>query len=61
MLFHIFLDALVWNFSHAKRYSLDRLFMRAGGKTIVTKYSALFDPYIKYLSDIEQKKTGIDN
>ncbi|MHC4874177.1 MAG: B12-binding domain-containing radical SAM protein, partial [Planctomycetota bacterium] len=25
MLFHIFLDALVWNFSHAKRYSLDRL------------------------------------
>ena len=56
LIFNVFLDALVWNFKRANRYSLDIMFLRGGAKTIVTKYSDIYSAYLKYLEDIEKKR-----
>lgn len=54
LMFSVFSDALVWNFQGVNRYNLDRLFLRAGAKTIVTKYSDICSSYVKYLGEIER-------
>lgn len=56
LIFNVLLDALVWNFKRANRYSLDTIFLRGGAKTIVTKYSDIYSAYLKYLNDIEKKR-----
>ncbi len=56
LIFNVFLDALVWNFKKANRYSLDTMFIRGAAKTIVTKYSDIYSAYLKYLEDIEKKR-----
>jgi anaerobic magnesium-protoporphyrin IX monomethyl ester cyclase len=55
LVFSIFLDAVVWNFKRAGRYGLDILFLRAGAKILVTRYSKVYDSYRKYLTDTERK------
>jgi radical SAM superfamily enzyme YgiQ (UPF0313 family) len=52
--FNAFVDALVWNFQSSTRYTLDLIFMRAGAKTIIGKYSRLYKTYGEYLDSIEK-------
>ena len=53
---NVFLDALVWNFKRTSRYSLDIMFVRAGGSAIVSKHSPLTDAYVKYLGELEKER-----
>lgn len=48
-------DAFVWNFSRANRYGMQQLFLRAGAKTIVNRYSNINEAYLHYLMDMERK------
>ncbi len=54
--FNIVLDALTWNFKRADAGNVDALFLRGGAKRIVTRHSALYDSYLKYLKDVEEKR-----
>jgi radical SAM superfamily enzyme YgiQ (UPF0313 family) len=56
LIFNVFLAALVWNFKGANRYSLDIMFIRGAAKTIVRKYSDIYNAYLKYLADVEKKR-----
>ncbi|MDP8217216.1 MAG: radical SAM protein [Candidatus Theseobacter exili] len=62
MAFNVFINALVWNFKEANRYNIKNLFLRVGAKTLVVKYSDIYNSYLKYLRDIERRavlKTGV--
>jgi radical SAM superfamily enzyme YgiQ (UPF0313 family) len=56
LIFNVFLDALVWNFKRASRYSLDIMFLRGGARGIVSKHSPLNEAYVKYLGDLERER-----
>jgi radical SAM superfamily enzyme YgiQ (UPF0313 family) len=56
LIFNVLLDALVWNFKRANRYSLDTIFLRGGAKMIIAKFSDIHSAYLKYLNDIEKEK-----
>ncbi|MBN1807926.1 MAG: B12-binding domain-containing radical SAM protein [Planctomycetes bacterium] len=53
---NVFLDALVWNFGRADRYNLDTVFLRGGAKTIVLKYSDIYNSYVNYLDALEKER-----
>ena len=55
LVFSIFLDATVWNFKRAGRYGLDILFLRAGARMIVSKFSNTLESYMKYLGEVEKE------
>ena len=52
LFFNLFLDSLVWNLKGVNRYNINNLFIRAGAKTIVTKYNDIYSSYVKYLKGI---------
>ena len=56
LIFNIFFDALVWNFKRANRFRLDTIFLRGGAKTIVNKYSNIYQTYLKYLKNLEKEQ-----
>jgi len=56
LIFNIFIDALVWNFKRVNRFRLDTIFLRGGAKTIVNKYSNIYQTYLKYLRNLEKEK-----
>ena len=58
MITNVFLDALVWNFERADRYSMDIMLIRAGAKLIVSRQAELTDSYTKYLKSLELKEVG---
>ena len=49
-------DALTWNFSRAFNYSFDTIFLKAGARFLVGRYSRTFDSYVAFLTRIEQGK-----
>ncbi len=50
---NIFIDALVWDFRKVFRYGLDTMFLKAGGKFLVSKYIHRYDSYIKFLTEAD--------
>ncbi|MBD3271718.1 MAG: radical SAM protein, partial [Elusimicrobia bacterium] len=50
-IFNITSDALVWNFSRAKRYDLNNLYLKAGAKLIIIEYIRSHNNYIDYLQN----------
>ena len=55
LVYDVFLDALVWNFSRAHRYRLNAMLVRGGGKVIVVKSMPLWQGYVKFLTEIERE------
>lgn len=61
LIFNIFLDALVWNFSRAHRYNFDTIFLRIASKFIVKRYSSFYNTaYLNFLQNKEAKLTHKD-
>lgn len=54
LLVDITVDALTWNFSRVFNYSFSTIFLKAGGRFIVGRYSRTFDSYIAFLKKIEE-------
>ena len=50
---NIFIDALVWDFRKVFRYGLDTMFLKAGGKFLVSKYTHSYDTYITFLAEAD--------
>jgi radical SAM superfamily enzyme YgiQ (UPF0313 family) len=50
---NIFIDALVWDFRSVKRYDIDAMLLKAGGKFLVSKFVAGYDEYIKFLINVD--------
>jgi radical SAM superfamily enzyme YgiQ (UPF0313 family) len=48
--FTLFLDALVWEFRRAMRYSFELMLLKSGANFLVRKYAATFSTYMKFLS-----------
>lgn len=59
MSINVLLDAAVWNFKRANRYSLDALFTRTGAHIIVGKYYSTYGNYLKYIDKIEKKNMSL--
>ena len=51
---NIFIDALVWDFRKVFRYGLESLFLKAGGKFLVSRHSHRYVTYIKFLAEAER-------
>lgn len=51
-LYHICIDALVWNFKQVHRYNVDTLFIKVASKLIVKRYASFFNKaYFKFLKE----------
>ena len=55
---NIFIDALVWDFKKVFRYGLDTMFIKAGGKFLLSKHVHRFDTYIKFLTEADMALTN---
>jgi radical SAM superfamily enzyme YgiQ (UPF0313 family) len=54
LLLDIFLDALTWNFSNVISYSFNTIFLKAGARFLVGRYSRTFKFYIAFLRKIDE-------
>jgi anaerobic magnesium-protoporphyrin IX monomethyl ester cyclase len=52
-------DALTWNFSRAYNYSFNTIFLKAGARFLVGRYSRTFDSYLEFLQKIEHSRAAI--
>ena len=55
---NIFIDALVWDFRKIFRYGLETMFLKAGGKLLVSRHSHRYVTYIKYLTEANMELTN---
>ncbi|MBN2038312.1 MAG: B12-binding domain-containing radical SAM protein [Chitinispirillaceae bacterium] len=53
----ITVDALTWNFSRAFSYWFDTIFLKAGARFLVGRYSQTFHSYLAFLQRIEESRT----
>jgi radical SAM superfamily enzyme YgiQ (UPF0313 family) len=52
----ITVDALTWNFSRAFSYWFDTIFLKAGARFLVGRYSRTFHSYLEFLRRIEESR-----
>lgn len=55
---NIFIDALVWDFRKVFRYGLETMFLKAGGKFLISKHTHRYETYIKYLTEADMALTN---
>lgn len=60
LIIDITLDALTWNFRIVYSYAFNVIFLKAGGRFVVGRYSKTFKPYLAFLKRIEERDV-IDN
>ena len=53
----ITIDALTWNYSRAFNYSFNTIFLKAGARFLVGRYSRTFHSYLAFLRKIKENKT----
>jgi len=58
LIVNVLIDALVWNRENVNRYNLDIMFLKGGARAIVSKYTAIYGDYLKYLSNVKQVGRG---
>jgi radical SAM superfamily enzyme YgiQ (UPF0313 family) len=51
--FHLILDALVWEFGRAMRYSFEMMLLKAGANFLIRKFAATYEVYISFLTSRE--------
>ena len=55
---NIFIDALVWDFRKVFRYGLEAMFLKGGGKFLISKHTHRYETYIKYLTEADMALTN---
>jgi radical SAM superfamily enzyme YgiQ (UPF0313 family) len=55
LLLDMTLDALTWNFSRVYHYSFNTIFLKAGARFLIGRYSRTFVTYMTFLKGIEEK------
>jgi radical SAM superfamily enzyme YgiQ (UPF0313 family) len=58
LVFNVLIDALVWDFSRAFRFSFDTLFLKAGFKFLVGRFANTYGSYFKFLDEIDMPDAG---
>jgi radical SAM superfamily enzyme YgiQ (UPF0313 family) len=53
LLFNVLIDALVWDFSRAFRFSFETLLLKGGFKFLVSRFANTYDSYFKFLDEID--------
>jgi len=61
LIFTVFIDALVWNFDRAFRFSFESLLLKGGFKFLVTKFTKLYAGYFNFLENIDMPHKQIIN
>lgn len=51
--FHLILDALVWEFGRAMRYSFEMMLLKAGANFLIRKFASTYESYISFLTSRE--------
>jgi radical SAM superfamily enzyme YgiQ (UPF0313 family) len=58
LVFNVMIDALVWDFRRAFRFSFDTLFLKAGFKFLVSRFANTYESYFKFLDEIDMPHAG---
>ncbi len=60
LVFNVLLDALVWDFRRAFRFSFETLLLKGGFKFLVSRFTNTYASYFKFLDEIDMPAGGKD-
>jgi radical SAM superfamily enzyme YgiQ (UPF0313 family) len=58
LVFNVLIDALVWDFRRAFRFSFETLLLKGGFKFLVSRFANAYESYFKFLDEIDMPDAG---
>jgi anaerobic magnesium-protoporphyrin IX monomethyl ester cyclase len=58
LVFNVMIDALVWDFRRAFRFSFETLLLKAGFKFLVSRFANTYESYFTFLDEIDMPDAG---